>query len=263
MDPVQVQKIERFKKRIDFDNALRLENAAQAVRAVWPDPRGAPGLGAGWSVAGDTIWRTNGGTARQWRLRRRNESLSILIFVTDGDLQPVRDFFLSRASENMMVDVPYVKGPAGLGTLAVHLPFKQAPSVIWLYRNTMFQVDGDDTGLDLLPIAKWLQAIAESGLVSATQARLQAPGPVKVSARRAAVGEAIELSLAVPAAAQQNYRIELEFDRATLELISKSGLAAQVRGLAPGRTTLDLYVIEHSTLLFTRNPIDLEFTGGR
>lgn len=260
MDSLQMGKVERFKQRIDFEGALRDENTAEAVRAIWPNPMSAPGLGAGWSVVGDTTWRTDGGAAREWVLRRSEEAVSILIFVADGGVQPARQVFLLRATESNMVDVPYVKGPAGLGTLAVHLPFKQASSLIWVYRNTAFHVGADDTSLDILPMAKWLQATAESGLVSATAAQFRAPGPLNVSTRRAAVGQPIEISVAAPPAAQANCRMELEFDRQAVEVVSQRGLAAQVRGMTPGRTALEVYVIEHSTLLSVRSRIDLEFT---
>ena len=55
--------------------------------------------------------------------------------------------------------------------------------------------------------------------------------------------------------------MDLEFDRRALEVVSQRGLAAQVRGIAPGRTGLDLYLIERNTLLSVRSRIDLEFTA--
>src|SRR5215510_8754596 len=128
MDSDQVEKIERFKQRIDFDGALKAENTGEAIRATWPNAIDAPGLGAGWTVADDSIWRTNNGTVRESLLRRADETVTVLIFVSEDGVQPARQFLLFRASNNMMPDVPYVRGPNGLGTLAVQHSVAKAPS---------------------------------------------------------------------------------------------------------------------------------------
>jgi hypothetical protein len=124
-------------------------------------------------------------------------------------------------------------------------------------------VDAQETSLDILPIARWLQATAESGLVAPPTAQLRLPGPTNVSARRAPVGQPIEIVLTVPTAGQSNYQMKLEFDRQMLEVVSQRGLGAQVRGIKPGSTALDLWLIERSTLLSAPSRIDLEFTPQR
>jgi hypothetical protein len=261
MDAVQTEKVERFKHRIDFDRVLKAENTGEAVRAVWPNAIDAPGLGAGWTVADDSIWRTNGGTVREWLLRRNDETVGVLIFVSEDGVESARQFLLFRASNNMMEDVPYVAGPRGLGTLAVQLPVAKAPSVLWVYRNTAFNVYARDTSVDILPVAKWLQAIAEAGLVAAAAAHLRAPGTLSVSSRRAAVGQPINIAVALPPSAQANYEMKLEFDRQLLQVMSQSTFAAQVRGTKPGSTVLDLWLIELNTLRSARSKIHLEFNA--
>ena len=263
MDSLQMEKIERFKQRVDFDRMLKAENTGEAVCATWPNALDAPGLGAGWVVADESIWRTNGGTVRETLLRRADETVGVLIFVSEQGVEAARRFLLLRVSNNMMPDVPYVQGPGGLGTFSVQLPGAKAPSLIWIYRNSAFNVYARDTAVDILPIAKWLQAKAESGLVAAAAAQLRAPGPLNVSARRAAVGQPIDIAIAVPAAARANYEMKLQFDRQLLELTSQRGLAAQVRGLKAGLAGLDLYLIEVSTLRSVRSRVDLELTAPR
>jgi hypothetical protein len=259
MHPMQIQKIERFKRNIDFDGALRQENTTQAVRVMWPHPLNAPGVGASWTVADDTTWRANGGTAREWVLRRGAETLGVLIFVSRGGVDAARQFLLHRASENMMVDVPYVKAPFALGTLAVQSPAPQAPALIWVYRTVCFHVYGESSTVDIEPIAKWLQAAAESGLVAASGAQIRAPGPLHVSTNRAAVGQPIDIAVAAPAADEARYLIDLEFDSKAVDMSSQRRLTAQLRGKAPGRSTVDLYLIDRSTLLSGHTRIGLEF----
>src|SRR4030095_249525 len=83
MDSLQMEKIERFKQRVDFERVLKAENTGEAVRATWPNAIDAPGLGSGWTVADDSIWRTNSGTVRETLLRRADETIGVLIFVSE------------------------------------------------------------------------------------------------------------------------------------------------------------------------------------
>ncbi|HYK87802.1 MAG TPA: hypothetical protein VE398_03480, partial [Acidobacteriota bacterium] len=85
MEAAQAGKVERFKKRIDFDAVLMTERAGQVVSTVWPDMRKAPGLSDAWTTASDTTWREKGGTAREWVMRRGPDTVAIVFFVSaDG-----------------------------------------------------------------------------------------------------------------------------------------------------------------------------------
>jgi hypothetical protein len=164
MPSMQSAKVERFKARIDFDAVIGREEPAQIPAIVWPGMLNAPGLSPGqWQIAADTTWQPAGGTARQWVLRRRQEQLAIVVFVSADGPGPARDFFISRATDNMMQDSPYVRLPDGPGTIAVGMPEGTPLSVIWLFHTLTFAVRAIDTDVAVLPIARWLQSVATGG----------------------------------------------------------------------------------------------------
>ena len=161
ISPMQSAKVERFKDQIDFDAVISREEPAQLSAIVWPDMLKAPGLAAGqWQIAADTTWQPGRGVARQWVLRRGPEQIAIVIFVSSDGPGPARDFFVSRATDNMMEDSPFVRLQGGPGTLAVGMPEGTPSSVIWLYHNLCFAVRAIDTDVAVPPIARWLQAVA-------------------------------------------------------------------------------------------------------
>ena len=262
MHPMQVEKVERFKKRIDFDAALTTENRAQAVSTIWPDMLKAPGLADGaWKIAADSTWRANGGVAREWVVRRGAEQVAIVIFVSSDGVAPARDFFISRATENMMVDSPFVKGPTGLGTLAVSMPPGAPPNLIWLFRNICVDVRNIDAQVDITAIARWLQSPAEAAVTKGSEpARPRLPGALQVSSRQSAVGAPVDIRMQGPSpVVEARYKLEMQFDPRVVEVLSQERLAARIRGLTTGRTTLDLYLIDTSTLLTEHSRIELEF----
>ena len=261
MNPMQLEKLDRFKKRIDFDAAIGMEKTEQAVNSVWPEMLKAPGLNDGvWKVAADSIWRASGGIAREWVLRRDMEQISIVIFASSEGPGPAQNFLLSRATENMMLDSPFVKGPDGLGSLAVSMPPGAPPNLIWVFRNLCFDVRSDDSRADILAIARWLQSTAEAGVVASAAALPHAPGPLYVSSHRAELGGPVDIQVrAANPEDEARYMIELDFDRNAVEVVSQDRLAARILGRTAGQTALVLYLIDKATLNSAHTRIELEF----
>lgn len=261
MDPMQADKVERFKKRINFDAVLKKEKTEEAVSVTWPDMLTAPGLGSGrWMVAADSIWRTCGGVAREWVLRRGEEQVAIVIFVSSEGPGPAQHFLLSRSTENMMIDSPFVKGPSGLGTLAVSMPPAAPPNLIWVFRNVCFDVRSIDAHVEVFEIAKWLQSVAVAGVVASGEARPSAPVKLIISSRKAVVGAPVDiLAQYAKQSDETRYMMDLEFDRHAIEVMSQQGLTALIRGRTVGKTTLDLHLIDMATLLSECSRIEFEF----
>lgn len=260
MHPQQAEKVERFKSRIDFDNAFQGDDPMEIVRAHWPNMSTAPGLAGTWPVVADTTWYEKNGVARQWTLRKGAQVLDILIFVSSEGVEPSREFLLSRASENMMVDVPYAKGPPGLGTFAISSPNPKSPSLIWVYRNICFHLRVIDSHLDILPIARWLQSVAQASTGPGEKANMSADTQLEVSARHAPVGEPIVIRLQDPSD-EGRYFIELEYDNRTIEVLSQERIAVTLKGLLPGTVDLIVRVIDKETLLSSSQQIGLKFVS--
>lgn len=261
-------KIDRFKQRIGFDAAF-LGEPAESVAVAWPDPRMAPGIDpAQWRLAGDTTYPTSDGVLRKWVLRQGPRQLRIAIFVSSAGAEPARQFLVARATENMMVDAPYVRLPDGPGTLAVTLPEPEPEpepvptDLIWVFRNVAIQVRDDDAGVDVPAIARWLQGTAERGIKPYPSVRARLPGPLAATPARAAVGEPIAVRLQIddPVVASR-WMIRLDDDRQAINISALDRLGATIEGLAPGRLVLGVLAIDSSTLLSVRSHVPLEITA--
>jgi hypothetical protein len=258
MDPMDPDKVARFKARIGFDQRPRGVAPGPHPAVVWPDPLAAPGVaGGGWAVAADTPWREEHGSAREWVLRRGPETLVVLAFVSGTGEEGARDFFLARACNTMTLEVPYVPGPADLGSLSVHSPHAGAPYLMWVFGNCCVELKALDTALDLLPIARWLQGHLEAAPLAR---RAPVADRVVVSASRAPVGEPLALRLEpgeppTPA----GYLMELDYDRGALEILAQDGLTARLRGLRPGPATLTVHGVDLATLASSSQTLTLTF----
>ncbi|TVQ93804.1 MAG: hypothetical protein EA400_01895 [Chromatiaceae bacterium] len=260
--PMDSAKIDRFKQRIGFDAAF-VGEPAESVAVAWPDPRMAPGIDlAQWSLAGDTTYPTSGGVLREWVLRQGPRQLSIAVFVSSVGAEPARQFLLARATENMLVDAPYVRLPDGPGTLAVTLPEPVPTDLIWVFRNVAIQVRDDDAGVDVPAIARWLQGTAERGIKPYPSVRARLPGPLAATPARAVVGEPIAVRLRIddPVVASR-WMIRLDDDRQAINVSALDRLGATIEGLAPGRLVLGVLAIDSSTLLSVRRDVPLEITA--
>ena len=261
MNPVQSEKVERFKKRVDFNAVVRMEGTSQAVSTIWPEMVKAPGLNSGqWIVTADSTWLANGGVAREWVLQRAGEQIAIVIFVSRDGAGPAQNFLLTRATENTMHDSPFVNGPAGLGCLAVSMPPGAQPNLIWVFRNVCFDVRSFHAQVDVLEIARWLQSAAERGVVGSEKARPTVPGTLFVSSSQTVVGVPVEIRVkAATHADETRFTIKLEYDRRAVEFVAMDRLSAQIRGRIAGHSTLELFLIDTATLLSEKRNIDLTF----
>lgn len=262
MNSADSHKIDRFKERIGYDAALSAEDEMRVVGIPWPDMLTAPGLaGDEWQVVSDSIWREEGGAAREWVLRQGERQVSIVIFVSRDGPAAAREFLVLRATENMMFDSPFVKGPAGLGSLAVSMPPGAPPNVIWAFRNLCFDVRGEDAEVDVLTIAHWLQSIADVGAMANATAQPALP-VARMSSRRAAVGSPVDIRIDVSATQDSaRYMIELDFDKNAVEALALDRSNVQIRGRTAGRTTIDFYCIDTITLLSRLSRLELEFVS--
>lgn len=260
MDPMDPDKVARFKARIGFDQRPRAFAPVLQPAVLWPDPLAAPGVaGAGWAVAADSTWRQDQGSAREWVLRRGPEALMVLAFVSGAGEDGAQDFFLARACNTMTLEVPYVPGPPDLGSLSVQSPHAGAPYLMWMFGNACVELKAVDTALDLLAIARWLQ-----GHMEAPRARgvgpLPLPDRVTLSALRAPVGQVLTLHLEPgepPSAA--GYLMELEYDRSQIDIQAQEGLTARLAGLRPGLASLTVHGLNPATLVSSTQILTLTF----
>jgi hypothetical protein len=245
------QKVARFRQRIDFDRVLAAESRAEAAVVRWPDPRMVPALGSPpWTVVSDTLWREGGGALREWVLRRNRETLSILAFVSSAGPDPARGFLLARAANSMLVDVPYVRGPQNLGSLALTAEAPTPPYFLWVFRNLCLEVKVRDTAVDALAVAQWLQALAARSLVRWGDLERAALPLAHVPAASVVVGKVVSMTVQAPPDATGNkYLLQVETIPAELQLLDQQPDQLQIRPLKPGSVTLQLHWLNSETLI--------------
>jgi hypothetical protein len=252
--------LDRFKQRIDFDGAMRTEAPGRLVLVTWPDILSAPGIvQGGWSIVANTTKSIAGGAERKWVLRRGGEEVDVVAFVSPTEVEPARQFFLSEASNTMMPEVPYERGPRDLGTLsAASAPHPTRGSLLWLFRNVCTEAKRFDTQVDILAIARWLQARYEAALVASDSPLLRSLPHVAASPQRAMAGEPIEIKAQIDPASPPRYIMKLEFDIAAIRLKEQDGLRARLEGKAPGHTTVQAHLIDSATLISGITPVELD-----
>ena len=258
MDPMDPDKVARFKARIGFDQRPRAFVPAPQAPVQWPDPLTAPGVAGGnWTKAADTTWRQDQGSAREWVLRRGPEALIVLAYASGAGEEGARDFFLGRTCNTMTLEVPYEPGPPDLGILSAQSPNPAAPYLIWVFGNRCVELKAVDTALDILPIARWLQGHMEA----APRARASMPEPdrISLSSLRAPVGQTLTLRLEPGEPPAAGYLMELEYDRNALEVKAQDGLTARLSGLRPGPAGLIVYGVDPATLVTSTHTIALIF----
>jgi hypothetical protein len=260
MDKFREEMVDRFKQRIDFDGAMRTEILGRMVVVTWPDMLSAPGIGqGGWSIAATTTKSIAGGVERKWVLRKGAEEVDVIAFVSSTAVEPARQFFLSQASNTMMPEVPLERGPTHLGTLsAASQPHPAMGSLLWVFRNICTGIKRFDTQLDILAIARWLQARYEAALVPSDSPLLRSLPSVDASPRRAMTGEPIEIKAQIDPASAPRYIMKLQFDIAAIRLKEQDGLRARLEGKAPGHTTVQAHLIDSATLISGITPVELD-----
>jgi hypothetical protein len=249
-----------FATAIDLDGRLAREDDRLAVVLRWPDLDTAPGT-AGFSAPDRTLRWEDGGVVRTSVVRRGAEKLKLSVFVAETDPAQAARRLRRTLGATMMVEIPYQAGPAGLGT--VSLQGREQPGLaadtpgqrvlLWVYGHQFFALNGESTAVALEPIARWLQAAAESGLRSrherdAARPRLSANAGVPFAAARGS-------ALAVHAPAG----LRIEVDRESINLHIAGVTPDEVRfscvGAGLARSTVHLF--EPNSLLSTTTTVEL------
>ncbi len=260
MNTMQAEKTARFRQRIQFDTAFAAEGIEQAAVLRWPDMRDAPGLGQPvWTVAADTLWREGGGAVREWVLRRGRETLSVLAFVSSSGPEPARAYLLARASNNMMVDVPYVRGPQALGTLSLTAKAPAPPFFLWTFRNLCLEVKARDTAVDAAAIAAWLQALAARSLVGWAELARAAPLGARADATPGTVGRVLKIAVQPPAdAAPAHHLLQVEVAAERAQVVGQTAAEVEIKPLLPGPLSVQLHWVDSQTLMARTARVEIE-----
>jgi hypothetical protein len=261
--------MEAFRERIKFNTAIREEVSDNLlVKAKWPYEPGLVKIaGHDWRLNDDNQMASGHGIQRNLYMKSGKESVRVKIFVSRDGVQAARDFFLESAVSNASSGIFWVKGPQTIGTLSVKSSSSGTPDVLWLYKNVCIQVENlVENNADTIEIARWLQSIAEKGLVPLEQAtinpklipEIENPYPLP---QKVVVGKKIVVTMkgGVPKSSALSKPL-LEYNAEKM-WVSKEQDNFIVEGKIPGRHTLDVIFVDKSSLLFEHRRLEWSFSN--
>ncbi len=153
--------IEDFKKLVNFDGRLKANDKNEMVCVEWQKIK-APELLAGWKEISREKDVVDGVEYYSWGFNKADKYIAIFIRISPPDHNSSPDEFLNIFEASSLRELPYTVGPVTLGTLSAVSTIKPLSNVFWFYRNALLRIDSQDTGVDPLPLAFWLQKQAET-----------------------------------------------------------------------------------------------------
>ena len=252
---------ERFKRKIDLDAVPGLD-ATDGVRADWS--RLAEILRAeikGLQLEWTQVHASQSGLGQSdWTWRRRQRQVSISVFVSGTGPRGAREQLVELATDTTMMESPLVRGPEGLGDVAVQYMDRPYENVIWVFRNVCVEVDNEDTGVEIMPLVHRIQAFMQQHLVPAIADHVPVVARVDVSPSPVTVGQTVTVSVQLSGEPRSERLATTVRERGfpRLEWISEEGLGATLEAVQPGRAELDIIVIDEKTLLSPRVAVFLD-----
>jgi hypothetical protein len=155
------QRVKAFEKKIDFSRALLNHDASETIVFDWKHT-GIPKHLDGWKLVDQDYVALEGRRPREiweWGYTKNSEAVGVEITYHKAGKQEALMAIRSLANRSSMVDTPFIKGPAGLGTISSALP--DGNTLYWAYRDLSFKVESTNKDL-ALKTAYWLNSIAEA-----------------------------------------------------------------------------------------------------
>lgn len=156
----RADQIEDFKKSVNFTERLKSNEKNEKICVDW-EKLEAPPLLAGWKEISRAKDIVDGVEYYSWGFNKADKYIAIFITISPPDHNSSPDEFLKILAASSMREMPYTVGPAELGTLSAVSTIKPLSNVFWFYRNALLRIDSQDSGIDPIPLALWLQKQAE------------------------------------------------------------------------------------------------------
>jgi hypothetical protein len=260
----ETERVKRFKSLIGYEEALKGLNQNEGVVCEWPDPSNWEGLkGSLWKIYGETLRAERAAVTRRWFLRQQEQTLLIEIFVSSGGPRLPAEYLLKISSSSTLPEIPFTKGPRGLGQLAIQFGNGEPKILIWTFYNVCFRIQQMEHKISILPLARWMQNLAEKHLAVPLGNYMPKVDKVDVSANRIRVGETVTIKVH-PIQGQNPDRLLLEVGAIgdALDLIMKEGFSVGLNGKKPGQGDLEIIVADKKNLLCSPILVRVEIVEG-
>lgn len=207
-----------------------------------------------WQVEeGGPLLTRPGVNSRYWVLLAPPKTLVIRVSVSSTGNLAAREMLLHIASLNMMVRIPFKRGPAGLGDMSA----QNANKIIWTFKNVCASVEDQRTGVDLEYFARKLEDIIEQHVTTPLSQHIPTLAQIITSANRIHVGQQTELKF-VQKLATNNLIVAVERPGLFLEVVSSDAHSVLLKGVAPGSMDVEIKVSDRQTLLGRPERVHIE-----
>lgn len=165
-----VNPVENFKERVNFNQLIASEDLRTQVHANWRQLTLSPvaqGLIVGGPKASvSTLAFDKDQTRFEWEFLRAGAAVVSVDVVDALTSAGAQKRFMANAENNSMMDIPYVKGPADLGTVSAiskNDTLAGHSQLFWIYRNMYFEINVRGN-FDRMALAHIIQKYAENNL---------------------------------------------------------------------------------------------------
>ena len=253
--------LNQFRREIGYSDLPVGVDPGEGVRFDWPPVTSLLAVDAAWKPVYDASHATNDAGVRKIDLHRGSEELSLEIFVACTGPAGARAHLLDSASATMMSQIPYRRGPEGLGDLSIISRENDPGSIIWTLRNVCFHLRKTDSQLTLAPLAAALDLLARGHIVPRIADHLPKPANVVVSPPRVSEGAGVTVELKMPPEADLG-RLEADFVQTGQHLAvrARRGLTIEFTGRQQGTAELQFRVLDKRNLLVASVPLRIEVT---
>jgi hypothetical protein len=241
-------KIEVLKDRLGWE-ARVFSDDGRGVALAWATGVLQPLVGDGWRMLADTVYPYEPGEAkREWVWGRGDGRVVLAVFVSSVGAAAARERLLFLATETTMDEVMYVAGPTDLGDVATISPARDGDALLWAASNVCVWIRVmDASGVDVLAIARGVQALIDAHMVADVAAVAPRIEGVTLSARQVEVGEPVTIELRVRGA--EGLLVDVHGLDGTHRFEHGPGLTTTLSSRRPGPHDLAMMVADPVTLL--------------
>lgn len=247
------QKVHKFKRLVGFDE-LPGSDGPNGVRADWHRlpavlVEEVKGLRLDWESLHS--FSSGMGTA-QWTWQRRERQLHVEVFVSATGPAAARQRLLEIATDTTTVESHMVPAIEALGDLSIEHFARSGREMVWVFHNVCVVVENDGNGPSILSVSRRIQAFMEAHLVADIARHVPRVTRIDLAPTPIRVGDTFRVKAHLDGPVQPP-DVLIEFCSADgLDLFDweeNRGLERTFLAREPGRTALEIHVIDRKSLL--------------
>jgi hypothetical protein len=253
--------VNAFKSNVGYTESPAGVDPNEGVLCDWPAAPQLLGLDGAWQTVYDAARAQGDAGVRKVDLHEGTEELSLEIYVASG-IPAARRHLLEVATNTMMREPPYRRGPANLGDLSI-VSLQQDPvSVVWTLRNVCFHLSKTSSPLPLLNAADALDRLARRHIVPGIAHYQPRLSGVQVSGKSVPAGQTLTIQI-LPAPGTDGARLTADFAMKGRQLQARSqhGLTLEFTASEPGAAEVLIHVIDKLNLMTRTETAKVDVTA--